>query len=156
MMFGLPIGWIVAGVLALGAGSYVIHCEHVKKDRDQMIASLRQQAEDQKKEIAKEQDRTRKAKEDADESAKNQLERLQRDLVRLRNERARASSVPTAPASTSRPDLACFDRTELDRAVGNLEAGVEGFIAEGAASAIELNAAKAWAADIARTAQKLQ
>lgn len=85
------------------------------------------------------------SKEAADESAKRQVTMLQRTISRLRDERARSGSVPAAPATTSRPDLACFDRAELARAVGVLEAGVEGLVAEGAEAAVGLNAAREWA-----------
>ena len=137
--------WAVAGLIALGAGGYVVHCEHVKKDRAEFISKLEQQAADQQRENENRADRERKAKEQADAKSKREIGNLHRTIERLRDERARASSVPAAPAASSRPDLACFDRAELDRAVGNLEAGVEGLIGEGTAAAIDLDVAKIWA-----------
>lgn len=139
--------WKLLGMIALVGSvlTYVLHCEHVKRDRDQIIAKLQVQAEEQEKRNKEQVARDRKAKEAADESAKKQMATLQRTIKRLRDERQRAPSVPAAPASSSRPDLACFDRAELSRAVGNLEAGVEGLVAEGAAAALELDAAREWA-----------
>ena len=147
-MFGLPISWIVSGVIALGAGGYILHCEHVKNDREKFINTLRSQAEQQKQANENRAKSDKAAKEKADADAKRNLDQLHRTVARLRNERARASSVPAAPASTSRPELACFDRAELVGAMGNLEAGVEGLIAEGAEAAIGLDSAREWAHSI--------
>ena len=144
-MFGLPISWIVSGVIALGAGGYILHCEHVKNDREKFINTLRQQAQQQEQENKQRAKNDQAAKEKADADAKRNLDQLHRTVARLRNERARASSVPAAPASASRPELACFDRAELAGAVGNLEAGVEGLVAEGAEAAVGLDSAKEWA-----------
>jgi len=147
-LINLPIGWIVAGVVSLGAFGYVAHCQHVKKDRETFIAKLESQAAQQKEAAEKKADEDRKAKETADENTQNQLDSLHRTIKRLRDERARAGSVPAAPASSSRPDLACFDRTLFSGAVGNLEAGVEGLVAEGAENTIALNNARRWARDV--------
>ncbi len=68
-------------------------------------------------------------------------------VKRLRDEAdARGSGVPASPASSSRPDLACFDRTELSTAFGTLVGGLRKLADEGDTSAIALDAAKAWAA----------
>ena len=147
-MFGLPISWIVSGVLALGAGGYILHCEHVKNDREKFINTLRQQAQQQEQENKQRAKNDQAAKEKADADAKRNLDQLHRTVARLRNERARASSVPAAPASASRPELACFDRAELVGAMGNFEAGVEGLIAAGAEAAIGLDSAREWAHSI--------
>lgn len=147
-LVNLPIGWIVAGVVALGALGYVAHCEHVKKDRAQFIAKLESQAAQQKEAAEKKAQEDRKAKEQADEQTQSELDQLHRTIKRLRDERARASSVPAAPAGSSRPDLACFDRTLFSGAVGNFEAGVEGLVVEGATAAIELDNARRWARDV--------
>ena len=151
MLWGLPISWIISAAIALGAGGYVIHCEHVKKDRNEIISNLKRDAQEQKKRNDDRQARENRAKEEAEANAKRNLDQLHRTILRLRDDRNRAPSVPAAPAASSRPELACFSRTDLDRAVGSLEAGVEGLIAEGAASAIELDAAKEWVRSI-RTA----
>lgn len=149
-MYGIPISWIISGIIALGAGGYIAHCQWAKNDREQIITTLRTQAQEQKQEIERQKERHRKAKEDADNDAKAQLDRLQRDLVRLRNDRTRTSSVPPATASARRPELACFDRAEFGRTVGNLEAGMEGLVAEGAEAAIGLNSAREWAKSLNR------
>jgi hypothetical protein len=144
-MFGLPISWIVSGVIALGAGGYILHCEHVKNDREKFINTLRSQAEQQKQANEKRAKSDKAAKEKADADAKRNLDQLHRTVARLRNERTRASSVPPAPANASHPELACFSRAEFAGAVGNLEAGVEGLATAGAEAAIGLDSARQWA-----------
>lgn len=84
-------------------------------------------------------------KEQADAENARTTASLRATVKRLRDERTRSSSVPPAPATTSRPDLACFDRAELAGAVGSLEAGVEGLLAEGAEATVGLNTAREWA-----------
>ena len=153
-MFGLPVSWIIAGVLALGAGGYILHCEAVKKDRAQIIASLEAQAKEQEKRNNERIAHDKKAKETADESANRQMASLQRTIVRLRNDRERAPSLPAAPAGSAKPDLACFSRADLDRALGNFEAGVEGLVAEGAAATIGLDTARDWAKSLPATSPR--
>ena len=143
------VPYAIAGAIALGAGGYILHCEHVKKDRAQFIAQLEADAEAQRRGIAAKTAREKLAKEEADAQALKDHAALKRTIDRLRDERARASSVPAAPANASRPELACFDRAEFTRAVGNFEAGVEGLVAEGAAATVDLDAAKGWALKLA-------
>ena len=137
--------YAVAGVVALGAGGYYLHCEHVKKDHGQFVAQLRADAEAQRRGLEARSARETRIKEEADEKALKDRAALERTVKRLRDERARASSVPAAPADSDRPDLACFDRAELARTVGNLEAGVEGLLAEGSAASSDLDVARDWA-----------
>ena len=84
-------------------------------------------------------------KEKADAQNTRAITDLRATVKRLRDERTRASSVPAAPAGSRDPSLACFDRAELAGAVGNLEAGMEGLVAEGAEAAVGLNTAREWA-----------
>jgi DNA repair exonuclease SbcCD ATPase subunit len=117
----------------------------VKKDRARIIASLEVQAKEQEKRNNERIAQDKKAKETADESANRQMAQLQRTIVRLRNDRERAPSVPAAPAGSTKPELACFDRAEFARTVGNLEAGMERIAGEGAEATVGLNAARDWA-----------
>ena len=85
-----------------------------------------------------------KAKEKADAAHKSTVARLNRDVKRLRDANASRSAVPDAPAGSSRPHLACFDRAELDRAVSGFIAEVTELVGEGAAATVDLDAAKVW------------
>ncbi len=86
-----------------------------------------------------------KAKEVADVDYKETIKRLNADNKRLRNERARASYTPAAPANTYRPDLACFDRTELEQAFRFLDAGISELTQEGDQNTTRLVSGMKWA-----------
>ena len=86
-----------------------------------------------------------KRKEQADAENKHTIDSLRADNKRLRNERAAGSYVPPAGPGASRPDLACFDRTELESALRQLDEEVSGLIGEGAEAVGDLNTAKTWA-----------
>lgn len=61
----------------------------------------------------------------------------------------RRSLLPVAPAGSSRPDLACFDRTEYQRAdgeaTGRLFEGARSLADEGSAATVDLDSARRWA-----------
>lgn len=65
--------------------------------------------------------------------------------LRLAADRARGRIVPAAPAASSRPDLACFDRTLLEQAIGGLVGSVRGIAETGDQTAVDLNTAREWA-----------
>ena len=85
----------------------------------------------------------RTAKEKAD--AENRAAHAALDAERLRKSRTRTVYLPAAPAAASRPDLACFDRTALEQAIGRLADRVSGIAAKGDAATIDLNSARLWA-----------
>ena len=87
----------------------------------------------------------KEAKQKADDENKVTIAQLNADIVRLRNSRSSRGYVPSTPTSSDRPDLACFDRGELEQAIRQLDDGVSGLLAEGDASALNLNTAKLWA-----------
>ena len=87
----------------------------------------------------------RQSKEKADAENVATVARLNAGIAKLRNERdRRAPNVPAAPATSSRPDLACFDRAEYQRAYGDLVTEVRGFADEGTTRTLELDNAKRW------------
>jgi hypothetical protein len=137
--------YAIAGAVALGAGGYYLHCQHVKKDHEQFVAQLKADAEAQRRGIEAKIARDRALKEDTDAKLQVAVTDLRAARQRLRDDRARASSVPPAPTASGSPHLACFDRAELGRAVDNLEAGVEDLVGEGAEAALILDAARGWA-----------
>lgn len=89
-----------------------------------------------------------KAKEVADVDYKEDFARLNAELKRLRNERARTSYTPAAPANSSRPDLACFDRAEFESAFQFLDAGLQELIAEGDQNTARLVSGMKWAGSL--------
>ena len=56
--------------------------------------------------------------------------------------------LPEAPASSKRPDLACFDRAEYQRAYGEFVKEIRGLADEGTESAIDLQTAKSWVREL--------
>ena len=144
-MFGIPLSWIAAGILALAVGGYVWHCEATKRDHAQLVARLEEQAKAQEIANAKEALRQAKNKERTDEEQNRRLADLRRANKRLRDELADTVFVPPAAPGSASSDLACFDREQLNGALRAFAAGVQGLIEEGGEAVIGLDAAKGWA-----------
>jgi hypothetical protein len=72
--------------------------------------------------------------------------KLTADIKRMRADAdsARGSYVPPAPAASSRPELACFDRGALESAIGELVTEVRAGADEGTTETIDLDTAKRW------------
>lgn len=86
----------------------------------------------------------------ADAENTRTLADLRNTIAKLRNNlNASRSRLPEAPASSPRPDLACFDRSEYQRedgiAVEKLFAGARELADEGTTATVNLNTAKRWA-----------
>jgi hypothetical protein len=74
-----------------------------------------------------------------------------RDLAkRVRVNKPNPLELPAAAANTQRPELACFDRAEFDRASGILAGRIRDLAAEGSEATVDLNAAKQWALKLDR------
>jgi len=106
------------------------------------VAALGEQA---KKDAAAKAVKDKANKEKADAENKRTTDALRADVERLRDERdrARGSFVPAAPAGARRPDLACFDRAELESAIRGLVTDVRSLVDEGSQATVDLNTAKA-------------
>lgn len=131
-------------VAALVMGSYVAGCSHEKERFDQYKAT--REAIDQAQ-LAKTlaNNKARKlAKEAADAENKNERDRLNRTINRLRNDLASRDIVPVAPASSQRPEIAAFRREELTGAVREFVTEVQRLLEQGAGAIIDLNSAKKW------------
>lgn len=87
----------------------------------------------------------KKRKEDADAKLAKYVALHADALKRLRDAKSSGSFVPAAPAGSSRPDLACFDRAEYQRADGVFTEGARSLADEGTASTLGLDVAKGWA-----------
>lgn len=135
---------IIAGVMAVAVGAYVLHCEHVKKDRAGIIATLEAQAESQKKEnerIARENNAKR---EKADAETKK-LRAANLSLAKRVRDNANASILPPASGGTASPERIAFDRGELDRALSAFAAGAAELAIEGDQARLDLDTARRWA-----------
>lgn len=84
-------------------------------------------------------------KEKADAYNKRELAGLADTVKRLHDERANSNLLP-APAPGSRsPEIAAFDRSQLERALSVFVEGAANLVTEGSQAVIDLNAAKEWA-----------
>jgi len=137
------------GVAMLGLGAFAkiqtSRLDAVKAEYAAFVLKVKTLGEEAQKKAKAKETADIKLKERTDADHKNTVARLNRDIKRMRDDHARSSIVPAAPAGSSRVDLACFDRTDFAGALRDYEAAVEGLIGEGAASALDLNAAKTWA-----------
>lgn len=89
----------------------------------------------------------KKRKDDADAENATALATLADSVGKLRNERDRArsrilSATATSPGS---PDVLTFDRPVVERAYGELIAGLRGLADEGSKATVDLDSAKRWA-----------
>ena len=66
----------------------------------------------------------------------------------MRDDRARGRFVPAAPAGSRNPEIACFDRAELERTIRDFDTAIQGLIEQGDADAVGLNVARSWASGI--------
>jgi hypothetical protein len=71
---------------------------------------------------------------------------------RLRDRDSRRGLVPPATPGSSRPDLACYNRAELDDALRAFTGSVGELVIEGESATIDLNTAKSWVGDLRRKA----
>lgn len=80
--------------------------------------------------------------------ADNENRKLHADLdvaTKRVRERARGSYVPPAAPGAKRPELAAFDRAELDRTIREFTQEVAGFIEQGDQARLDLDTVKRWA-----------
>lgn len=86
-----------------------------------------------------------KRKEAADAENSDALATLAGTIKRLRDSRAGSGVLPPSPSSPGGADIACFDRPALERAYGELVAGLRELSDEGSKTAVDLDTAKRWA-----------
>lgn len=138
-ILGLALGavpaWMFQGArLDASVARYNLFVEQVKSAGE--LAEIEaKRIEDEHKQLKKESDRENKLA----------LDTLRSDIKRLRSDRPSGGFVPPAAPGSSRPDLACYDRTELVGATGKLIDGVRGLVDEGSTATVNLNTAKQWA-----------
>jgi hypothetical protein len=145
--------WIAAGAFALGVASgggvawkvQGWRLEAVRAEFAGFTATVKAQGEAAEKLAVAQAAEDKRKKESSDHEYKIALAALTADNQRMRDERARRGYVPAAPASSQSPDLACFDRIELEQALRRFDEGITGIIAEGDAGAVALNSAREWA-----------
>ena len=139
---------LLAGSLIAGTGSWYVQglrIDKLKSEHEifiQKTKSVGEIVQSKSDTITVTQE---KAKEVADVDYKETIKRLNADNKRLRNERARASYTPAAPANSRSPNLTCFDRIELESAFQFLDAGLQDLVAEGDQNTTRLVSGMKWA-----------
>lgn len=148
--------WLLLGSFALGlasgaGGAWTVQgwrLDAVQAEFDGFTATVKAQGEAAEKLAKAAADEDKRNKERVDREYQTTIAGLTADVKRLRDDRARAGYVPAAPAGSRSPELACFDRSELEQALRRFDEGITGIIGEGDAQAVGLNVARSWAAGI--------
>ena len=148
--------WLALGSFALGlasgaGGAWKVQgwrLDAVKAEYAGFTATVKAQGEAAKKLADATAAEDKRKKESSDHEYQTTIAALTADNKRMRDDRARSSFVPAAPAGSRSPGLACFDRAELEQALQRLDSGISGLVEEGDTDAVGLNVAREWAASI--------
>lgn len=83
-------------------------------------------------------------KEKADHENATTVATLRADIKRLRSARSGSSFLPPTGAAALGTDRACFSRPELERAIRDLDTGVQGIVEACDFTRVNLDGAKRW------------
>lgn len=145
-------GAIGAGLLILGLGLALkvqtARLDSCKAEYAAFVAQVKVLGEKAEREAKTKEATDLKAKEKSD--ADNAKLRTDNAALarRLRDARAGSRFVPPAPASSRRPDAACFSRAELERTLQRLDDEISGIVEKGDNYRIDLDIAKQWIQEI--------
>ncbi len=158
MVVGNPalLLWIagIAFVVGLSSGAggawwvQGLRLDTVKAEYAGFVAATKAEGEAAKKLADAKAAEDKRNKESSDHEYQTTIARLDADVKRMRDDRARSRFVPAAPAGSRRVDLACFDRAELERTIRDFDTAIQGLVDQGSADAVGLNVARSWAAGI--------
>lgn len=152
------IGWIALAALVLGltsgaSGAWYLQSlrfKAVQAEYAEFVAKVKADGEAATKEAEAKAAEDKLRKESSDHVYEITIDALRADNDRLLNDRARSGYVSAAPTSSRHPELACFDRAELERALQQFDAEVTRIIDEGSEGTVALNSVKVWAQGIKR------
>ena len=148
LLVWIALGAFAAGALSGGGAAWTVQgwrLDAVQAKFDGFVATTRTAGEAAQKAATLREAADKSKKEQADAENNRTLDRLRADNQRLRNTRAGSSFVPAAAPGTGRPDIACFDRPELERALRGFDLGIQGLVDEGSAATVNLDTARGWA-----------
>ena len=151
-MFPLsPSLWLAVGAAVLIAGLGIAvkvqtsRLDAVKTEYATFKAEVKATGEAAQK-VADAQKAADKAKkENTDAKHKKTVADLADTVKRLHDERANTDIVPPAAPGSRSPEVAAFDRTQLNGALSSFVEGAANLVTEGSQAVIDLNAAKEWA-----------
>lgn len=145
---GILLAALLAAFVAGGAAAWTVQgyrLDALQQKYDGFVSLTKVQGEAARKAAVKQAANDQLRKEKADHENQAVIAVLHADIERMRKSRAAGSFVPAAPAGARRPELACFDRAELESAIRELDIKVQGLVDEGSEAAVNLDSAKAWA-----------
>ncbi len=120
--------------------------DKVRAEYAAFVAETRAAGEAAQKAVAMKEAADQQRKEQADRENSTTIAGLRADIKRLRHDNdAARSPVPPAAPGARRPDLACFDRAELESALRGFLAEARAIADQGSEAIVNLNTAKAWA-----------
>ena len=143
----LLIAFVLAGIGAAAAWTVQgWRLEAVRAEYASFIAITKAEGEAAQKAAAIRVAADKQRKEEADHENADALATLAGTIKRLRDANdARRRIVPAAAPAGRRPDLACFDRAELESAIGGFLAEARSLVDQGSEAVVNLNTAKTWA-----------
>ena len=148
--------WLIGAAFVLGLSSGAggawwlqgLRLDAVQAKYDGFVATVKAEGDAATKLAEATAAEDKRNKESSDHEYQTTIASLDADVKRLRDDRARSSFVPAAPAGSRSVGLACFDRADLERTLQQFDEAVTGLIAEGDADAVGLNVARSWAGGI--------
>ena len=148
--------WLIGAAFVLGLSSGAggawwlqgLRLDAVQAKYDGFVATVKAEGDAATKLAEATAAEDKRNKESSDHEYQTTIARLDADVKRMRDDRARSSFVPAAPAGSRSVGLACFDRADLERTLQQFDEAVTGLIAEGDADAVGLNVARSWAGGI--------
>lgn len=143
-MYGAIAAVVVIGVLSVSLRIQTNRLDAVKQEYAAFQANV--------KALGEVADKQARAKEKADIATKEKIDADHKKTVatllaesrRVRDFNSSRGGLSGIPASPSRPDLACFDRAELDTAIRLYQSDLLGIAEKGAQATLDLNTGKDW------------
>jgi hypothetical protein len=143
-------GWLIVGASVLFAGMGIAlkvqssRLDACKAEYAAFVAQVKAQGEIAEKQAKEQELKDKKAKEKADAENKANRDRIADLTKRLRDANSRSSLVSAPQAGSRKPEVACYSRADLDRALSRFEERIAGLLAEGDSAITDLNTAKEW------------
>lgn len=151
MLLWLMVAWFLIGLSSGVGGAWWVQglrLDALQSKYDGFVATVKAQGDAAKKLADATAAEDKRKKESSDHEYQTTIASLRADVKRMRDDRTRASFVPAAPAGSRNPEIACFNRSDLEQAIRRLDSGISGLVEQGDADAVGLNTARAWAGGI--------
>jgi hypothetical protein len=141
---GILAGAAILGLsLALLVRTHQFHAVEKEYETFQITTKVLGEQAEKKRIDTEAKDLLRKKQ--ADEEIKTLMANLATSNRRMRDARASSGYLPKASPTTERPDRITLDRAELERAIGQLDKGLQGITEQGDSFRLKLDTAIKWA-----------